>query len=179
MVHVLQGGPYRVFGMQLQIMTFLTGVWLTSVGGQLTLTIAALPQIRPVSTMHEASAGQEPEASSPNAENNPDSTDVEFESSPSATQLRRKQRRRAGSIGLVLLGLIAGIGIFLVAFIMIWGHRIRRIARQSGQCTVPDQLWFLRGRNDSNGSVEHEDEDPDRYSDESSQGFDEDGSTET
>lgn len=73
-----------------------------------------------------------------------DKPDGQAAKTPAADELQ-KQRERAGSIGLVLLGLVVGVGVFLLAFTVIWGHRVRRIARhRAGAKSAIDELWYLR-----------------------------------
>jgi hypothetical protein len=54
-------------------------------------------------------------------------------------------RRQAKDLGIVLLGGILIIGTALVAFVMIWGHRIRRTAREPlPPVSRLNELWFLK-----------------------------------
>ena len=56
-----------------------------------------------------------------------------------------EERNRAYQVGVMMIGgiLIAGVG--LLALVIIWGHRVRRIARQPlPKVTQRDELWFLK-----------------------------------
>lgn len=54
-------------------------------------------------------------------------------------------RRRAYSMGVVMLGGILICGVSLVALALLWGHRMRRIARQPLPKVAPrDDLWYLK-----------------------------------
>jgi hypothetical protein len=48
-------------------------------------------------------------------------------------------------MGVVMLGGILICGVALVALALLWGHRIRRIARQPLPKVAPrDELWYLK-----------------------------------
>ena len=68
--------------------------------------------------------------------------------SPSETDYDdEKARGQAYQAGVLMIGgiLIAGVG--LLALVMIWGNRMRRIARQPLPPVAPrDELWFLRNK---------------------------------
>lgn len=58
-----------------------------------------------------------------------------------------KVRNQAYQVGVMMIGgiLIAGVG--LLALVMIWGNRMRRIARQPLPTVAPrDELWYLRNK---------------------------------
>ena len=66
-----------------------------------------------------------------------------------------KERERAAGIGFVLLAGIVSSGILLIAGVLIWGRRMRRISRQRTDGTPLDPLWYLRGRPPANSSGGH------------------------
>jgi hypothetical protein len=56
-------------------------------------------------------------------------------------------RRRAYSTGMVLIGGILITGVGLLAIVLLWGNRARRIARQPlPKVTARDELWYLKGK---------------------------------
>jgi len=67
------------------------------------------------------------------------------ESLPSADE--EAARRRAYSTGIVMLGGILICGVSLVALALLWGNRMRRIARQPLPKVAPrDDLWYLKAK---------------------------------
>ncbi len=66
---------------------------------------------------------------------------------PPVERMSAKSRReRVASAVLMLAGLIC-TGVVLVAFVLIWGRRVRRLAAQGLQkCAPVDELWFLKQR---------------------------------
>lgn len=58
---------------------------------------------------------------------------------------RQVAAKRAYATGVVMLGGILIIGVALVAVILLWGNRARRIARQALPTISPrDDLWYLK-----------------------------------
>ncbi|MSR59391.1 MAG: hypothetical protein EXS05_17400 [Planctomycetaceae bacterium] len=56
-------------------------------------------------------------------------------------------QRRAYSVGIVMLGGILICGVGLIAAVLLWGNRTRRIARQPLPKVAPvDELWYLKGK---------------------------------
>ena len=57
----------------------------------------------------------------------------------------QKEARQAAGVAVYLLAGILVIGIFLIALVMVWGHRWRRIIRTSpSKSTSLDEFWYLR-----------------------------------
>lgn len=57
----------------------------------------------------------------------------------------KRTQRESATAGVLLLGVILFIGIMTVVLMMLYGSRLRRLARQRGQCTQQtDDFWFLR-----------------------------------
>ncbi len=60
---------------------------------------------------------------------------------------RKKEEDKAKTLGIVLLAGIAMLGVLLLAIVLVWGSRIRRLARNPlpVQCRG-DELWYLRAK---------------------------------
>jgi hypothetical protein len=66
-----------------------------------------------------------------------------------ATADDEEARRRAYSLGMVLIGLVLICGVALLALVLLWGSRARRIAREPLPRISPhDELWFLKRKKD-------------------------------
>jgi heme/copper-type cytochrome/quinol oxidase subunit 2 len=69
---------------------------------------------------------------------------------PIAPADEEQARRRAFSTGVVMLGVILICGVALIAIVLLWGNRTRRIARQALPKVSPrDELWFLKHKIES------------------------------
>jgi hypothetical protein len=55
-------------------------------------------------------------------------------------------RRKAFSIGMLLIAGITFCGLSLIGLVMVWGHRTRRLARMKAKQSPRDELFFLKGR---------------------------------
>lgn len=56
-----------------------------------------------------------------------------------------EDRRRARQLGVVMLGGIVILGIALLAFVLIWGNRVRRTARAPlPHVADRNELWYLK-----------------------------------
>ncbi len=99
-------------------------------------------------------AGQPPAGSAPPPDGDRPGTDGADESgeaaaapaaeSPKTVQQRLLRRLTAGLLVLVAVGLV---GLFLVLLAMLWGRRVRRVAKQALPSSGPPApLWFLRPR---------------------------------
>ena len=58
---------------------------------------------------------------------------------------RKKEEEKAKNVGVVLLAGVAILGVFLMAMVLVWGNRVRRMTRRPlpTQCRG-DELWYLR-----------------------------------
>lgn len=66
-------------------------------------------------------------------------------------------KRQALSTGLLLLGGIIVAGTFLLALVVIWGNRARRLAqRPLPPVAKRDELWFLKPKKDAGADESHE-----------------------
>lgn len=68
---------------------------------------------------------------------------------PRGGNLREAERKRAVTTAVLMLGGILFVGGMSIVLIVLWGFRVRRLARQplpSG--TAIDPLWYLRARKD-------------------------------
>lgn len=72
----------------------------------------------------------------------------------SDTPLKDK-RRESVEIGFVLIGGIGILGVFVIAFALVWGRRIRRRA-QAGRSPskLRDELWYLKSKPAAPGTEE-------------------------
>jgi hypothetical protein len=53
-------------------------------------------------------------------------------------------------MGIVMIGGILICGVGLIAIVLLWGSRARRIARQPLPRVAPrDELWYLKGKPDT------------------------------
>lgn len=69
-------------------------------------------------------------------------TDVKF---PPTDPEDSEARHRAKQLGVVMLGGIVIIGVALVAFVLIWGNRVRRTARAPlPRVADRNELWYLK-----------------------------------
>ena len=69
----------------------------------------------------------------------------ELDRNSSSDDLAQRKRKRAADVAVVLLGGIVCIGVVLLAFVLLWGRRTRRIARQrSSKPTTLDGTWYLK-----------------------------------
>lgn len=66
--------------------------------------------------------------------------------SQTSDDAERTERRRSANILVVLIGLILILGVAMLTVVMVWGHRVRRLARRPlPECeATPDPLWYLR-----------------------------------
>jgi hypothetical protein len=68
---------------------------------------------------------------------------------PRETTDRDEERRRAYTMGMVMIGGILICGVGLIAAALLWGSRARRIARQPLPRIAPrDELWYLKNKPD-------------------------------
>lgn len=91
----------------------------------------------------EADDGEKPAEISPVAESAP----ADQESAKPVEYQDDKVRNQAYQVGVLMIGgiLIAGVG--LISLVMIWGNRMRRIARQPLPTVAPrDELWYLKNK---------------------------------
>lgn len=64
---------------------------------------------------------------------------------PAASDEPQEESKEAATIGFLLLSVITFTGLSLVAFVVIWGHRVRRVVRGSlPSQSARDELWYLR-----------------------------------
>lgn len=80
-----------------------------------------------------------------------EATPVEAPPDPASPPLDRleqdRAQRRAYDVGVVMLGGIVICGVGLIALVLLWGSRTRRIARQPLPKVAPvDELWYLKGK---------------------------------
>lgn len=71
--------------------------------------------------------------------------DARGEASPADRRPAQREARRAAGAAVYLLAGILAVGILLIALVMIWGHRLRRIIRTApARSTSLDEFWYLR-----------------------------------
>lgn len=71
-----------------------------------------------------------------------DTSGVQF---PQPAPHDTEARERARQLGVVMLGGIVIIGIALLAFVLIWGNRVRRTAREPlPPVARVNEMWFLK-----------------------------------
>lgn len=81
---------------------------------------------------------QDPRAASP--PERPAATDEREDDPPN-----QEARERVATAATILLALVAFIGLALLALVMFWGYRTRRIARTPlPPARQPDPFWYLR-----------------------------------
>lgn len=80
-----------------------------------------------------------------------DRTEVQQASPASAAQaannaeLQQQQRaRRRATVGMFLVVGITLLGVVLLGLVLIWGQRVRRLARKDLPKQSRDELWYLR-----------------------------------
>lgn len=61
------------------------------------------------------------------------------------TAEEHREKEKMANVALVLLVGIASAGILLIAGVLIWGSRVRRISRHREKAAPLDPLWYLRG----------------------------------
>lgn len=87
------------------------------------------------------------EAQEKSAAQNESSSADETSDAPVPAEEEGAARRRAYSMGIVMLGAILICGVSLVALVLLWGHRVRRIARQPlPKVAQRDDLWYLKAK---------------------------------
>ena len=65
--------------------------------------------------------------------------------SPAADKANRQSKRRVATVAVYLLAGIAFAGVALLGLVIVWGNRIRRIARTPlPRQSRTDELWYLR-----------------------------------
>jgi hypothetical protein len=97
-----------------------------------------------------STGGQEPAL--PAAPSDADAKEVResIPSIPAETADREQARRGAFFSGVVMLGGILICGVGLIAVVLLWGNRTRRMARQSLPKVAPrDELWYLKHKIES------------------------------
>lgn len=84
---------------------------------------------------------EEPAAST----NEPAATEPESTVAPVADAREEEKQRRAMAGLLALCGILIG-GLMFVVLVMVWGARLRRLARRElpAQKTLQNELWFLK-----------------------------------
>jgi hypothetical protein len=107
-----------------------------------------------------AAVGQEPESPEPTAGGQADSSPETGPANPRQQPADRDAaRQRAYSLGVVMIGGILILGVGLVALVLLWGNRMRRIARQPLPKVAPrDELWYLKSKKEPAAESEPEDE---------------------
>ncbi len=68
----------------------------------------------------------------------------------------KKEKRKARTIGTLLLGLIIFLGVVTIVFVVFWGKRMRReIRRERASPTQRDDFWYLQS-NENNQEIHEE-----------------------
>jgi hypothetical protein len=75
---------------------------------------------------------------------------AEAEPHSPAPAFNEPEARRAFDAGVLMLATILIAGVGLMALILLWGSRARRIARQPLPTVAPrDELWYLKNKKES------------------------------
>lgn len=83
-------------------------------------------------------SAEKPETAGPagsSANSSPDDTD----------SAERDKKERAATVAVYLLVLVILVGVGLLALVVLWGHRVRRLTRKpTRSLSLGDELWYLR-----------------------------------